>query len=294
MLNRSLLSWAAVVASAAILCWHAQDSRGQDVSGYSWPVDFEPSDDESYTSAFPQFPSTQTTIEQLSDRLQQTEARLSALQAAQAQASSEGPSQAAIEGGLAKALRERFDQIQDPAITTVNQQTRNTSGAKKSWFDRLSIRGYAQFRFNEVLWDDPEGAPPHHVGDSSIGDNQSFLIRRARLILSGDVSDHMYVYIQPDFAASVPGSPDANHFTQLRDCYCDVYFDQEKVHRLRIGQSKVPYCWENMHSSSNRIPLDRNDGLNSGVRNERDLGLFYYYTPDYAQDLFKYVLDNGL
>ena len=242
MRNRPSLSWAAVVAGAALLCWHAPDSSAQEVSGYPWPVDFEPSDDEWNVSAFAAFPSDQSTVEHLIGRLEQTEARLSALQAAQSQASAEGASQTMIEGGLAKALRDRFDQIQDPAITTVNQQTRNTSGAKKNWFDRLSIRGYAQFRFNEVLWDDPDGAPPHHVGDGSIGDNQSFLIRRARLILSGDVSDHMYVYIQPDFAASVPGSPDANHFTQLRDCYCDVYFDEEKVHLLRIGQSKVPSC----------------------------------------------------
>lgn len=197
-------------------------------------------------------------------------------------------------GNAMGALRDRWSQIKDPAITTVDQQTRGSDGDKKNWFDRLSIRGYAQFRYNELLWQAPDSAPLHHVGDSSIADNQTFLIRRARIILSGDVSDYMYVYIQPDFAASVPGSPDSNQFTQLRDCYGDLYFDSEKIHRLRIGQSKVPYGWENLQSSSNRIALDRNDGLNSSVRNERDLGLFYYYTPEFAQDLFKYVLDEGL
>lgn len=198
-------------------------------------------------------------------------------------------------GGAMGALRDHLNQSQDPSITTVDQQTRG-SGAdkKKKWFDRLSIRGYSQFRFNQLLWEDPDSAPLHHAGDPSIADNQTFLIRRARIILSGDVSDYMYVYIQPDFAASVPGSPDANQFTQLRDCYCDIYFDSEKIHRLRIGQSKVPYGWENLQSSSNRVPLDRNDGLNSSVRNERDLGVFYYFTPGFAQDLFKYVLDEGL
>lgn len=198
------------------------------------------------------------------------------------------------ESGPLDSFRERWNQIRDPAITTVDQQTRDSGKDKKNWFDRLSIRGYAQFRFNQLLADTPDSAPPHHVGDSSIADNQSFLIRRARIILSGDVSDHMYVYIQPDFAASVPGSPDANYYAQLRDGYCDIYFDDEKIHRLRVGQSKVPYGWENLQSSSNRIPVDRSDSLNSSVRNERDLGLFYYYTPDFAQDLFKYVLDEGL
>jgi len=282
---RLVIAVAAGIVGLIPALGHAQSSAvyealyAEEVSGADWPA-----------SQFAQWTQYQTSaepsVEELSRRLAQTEARLTALQAQAEAQPAPGPS-------LGEALRQRFNEIQDPAITTVDQQTRGSSGAGKHWYDRLSIRGYAQFRINEVLWDDPDGAPPQHTGDGSVGDNQSFFIRRARVILSGDVSDHMYVYIQPDFAASVPGSPDANHFTQLRDCYCDIYIDEEKVHRLRIGQSKVPYGWENLQSSSNRIPLDRNDGLNTAVRNERDLGLFYYYTPDFAQDLFKWVLDNG-
>jgi hypothetical protein len=49
-----------------------------------------------------------------------------------------------------------------------------------------------------------------------------------------------------------------------------------------------------MQSSQNRLPLDRNDALNSAVRNERDLGVFYYWTPEYAQDFYKEVMDEGL
>lgn len=61
---------------------------------------------------------------------------------------------------------------------------------EKKWFEKYTIRGYAQFRVNDVF--DSDGpAKPHHVGDSSIGDNQSFLIRRARLVLFGDVSEHL-------------------------------------------------------------------------------------------------------
>jgi hypothetical protein len=199
--------------------------------------------------------------------------------------------------GLLTAFQEQLSQARDPSITTVDEQTHRPAGAMKDakkWYDRLSLRGYAQFRFNEVLDENEQLAPPHHVGDRSIGDNQSFLIRRARLIISGDLSDHMYVYLQPDFASSVPGSTDANQFAQIRDWYGDLYIDREKVYRFRIGQSKVPYGWENLQSSSNRLPLDRNDGLNSAVRNERDLGVFFYWTPEQAQDLFKHVLDEGL
>lgn len=174
------------------------------------------------------------------------------------------------------------------------EEKKDDKPKEKKWFEKLSIRGYAQFRINGILDEEPGSAPAQHVGDRSIGDDQNFLIRRARVIISGDVSDHLFVYLQPDFASNVPGSTDANQFCQIRDWYGDCYIDTTKIHRFRVGQSKVPYGWENMQSSSNRIPLDRNDGLNSSVRNERDLGVFYYWTPEYAQDFFKTVLDEGL
>jgi hypothetical protein len=217
-------------------------------------------------------------------RLQQTEAQLQALNADRDRED------------LFVAMQDRWSQVRDPSITTVDQQTHSPAkkAEPKKWYDRLSVRGYAQFRLNTTLFEEDDSAPAQHVGDRSVGPNQEFLIRRARVIISGDVSEHMYVYLQPDFAASVPGSPDANQFTQIRDWYGDLYIDTDKVHRVRIGQSKVPFGWENLQSSSNRLPLDRSDSLNSAVRNERDLGLFYYWTPTEAQDLFKEVLDQGL
>ncbi len=163
----------------------------------------------------------------------------------------------------------------------------------KKWFEKYSIRGYAQFRISDVTRDDGLG-DPQLPGDSSVGDRQGFLIRRARLILSGDISEHVSLYFQPDFAASVPGSVDQNQYTQIRDLYADVHIDKEKEFRFRVGQSKVPYGWENLQSSSNRLPLDRNDALNSAVRNERDLGLMFYWTPKEVQDIFKFINDNGL
>jgi hypothetical protein len=63
---------------------------------------------------------------------------------------------------------------------------------------------------------------------------------------------------------------------------------------VRVGQSKVPYGWENMQSSSNRLMLDRNDALNSAVKDERDLGAFYYYTPTHVQDLYNEINSAGL
>lgn len=167
--------------------------------------------------------------------------------------------------------------------------------AKKAWTNSINIRGYVQNRTTEmlsgdegvVLWPDPS------VGDedSGSGRGQTFRIRRARLIFSGNVGDHLGFYIQPDFAST---SGDTGNIAQLRDAYGDIFVDKEQVHRFRVGQSKVPYGYENLQSSSNRLALDRVDALNSAVRDERDTGVFYYYTPKNVQALFKEINDLGL
>lgn len=71
------------------------------------------------------------------------------------------------------------------------------------------------------------------------------------------MSDRLSLYFQPDFASTVTSGSDSIQFAQIRDAYADVFLDDERVHRIRIGQSKVPYGWENLQSSSNRLPLDR-------------------------------------
>ncbi len=165
---------------------------------------------------------------------------------------------------------------------------------EKKWYEKLSFRGYTQVRFNQEIDEEEGSAPANYVGDRSISEDQSFLIRRARLILFGDVNDYLYLYFQPDFANNITGVSDQNHFVQVRDLYADVYLDKTKEFRFRVGQSKMPYGWENLQSSQNRVPLDRADSLNSALRNERDLGVVFYYTPKSAQHFFKSVTDEGL
>lgn len=191
----------------------------------------------------------------------------------------------------------RLDEIDEAAAEKKKKdeiEKCKESKKKTPWYEKISIRGYSQFRYNWLADISENSARPQHAGDGSVSDNQEFLLRRARVIISGDVSDHCYIYIQPDFATTPNGATDAIHFTQLRDWYADLYVDKEKVHRFRVGQSKVPYGWENLQSSSNRMYLDRNDAFNSATRNERDLGVFYYWTPEFAQELYSYVLDENL
>ena len=42
--------------------------------------------------------------------------------------------------------------------------------------------------------------------DKSVGEDTSFLIRRARLIFYGDITDNLYLYLQPDFSSTPSGS----------------------------------------------------------------------------------------
>jgi hypothetical protein len=161
--------------------------------------------------------------------------------------------------------------------------------------NRFSMRGYVQMRHAAMLGGD-DGInlwSDRSVGDeNSLGEaDRNFLLRRARLTLQGDVGQRLSFLVQPDFASAVGGS---GNVAQLRDAYGDIYLTTDRVHRVRVGQSKVPYGWENMQSSSNRLALDRADAINSAVSNERDLGAFYYYTPRHVQDLFNEINALGL
>jgi hypothetical protein len=161
---------------------------------------------------------------------------------------------------------------------------------KSEWYQKISLRGYAQVRYNRLL--ETNGQLKNEQGDKSMGANGGFFIRRARLIFSGQVSKKVYFYFQPDFASSA--SESSLHFGQLRDAYFDLGLDDDNEFRFRVGQSKIPYGFENMQSSQNRLPLDRNDGINSAIANERDLGVFFYWAPKEVRHLFATLVSSGL
>lgn len=153
----------------------------------------------------------------------------------------------------------------------------------------VSVRGYAQVRYNRLLETNP--AYVCTQCDKSIGNNGGLFLRRGRLVFSGDVNEHVSFYVQPDIGSDAGGNL---HYLQIRDAYFDYAIDGKKEHRIRFGQSKIPFGFENLQSSSNRLPLDRNDGLNSGMPNERDMGVMYYWAAEKARRNFKILTDSGL
>ncbi|MEY4127708.1 MAG: hypothetical protein RL737_1897 [Bacteroidota bacterium] len=176
------------------------------------------------------------------------------------------------------------------AIRVTAQTTKDSIQKSEKWYDKIQIRGYAQVRYNGLLQTNED--LECEQCDKSWGGDNDFFIRRMRLIFYGQLSSRVYFYVQPDFASS--SSTTALHFGQLRDAYFDVGIDEKSQFRFRIGQSKVPYGFENMQSSQNRLPLDRADALNSAVSNERDLGLFFYWAPANKRKLFSSLVSSGL
>lgn len=170
----------------------------------------------------------------------------------------------------------------------------------KAWYDRLQLRGYTQLRFNEILSGDktaPDGVSRlRSVQDGTVSDRSNFGLRRVRLVVQGDISDRVSLYLQHDFGTAISGQQAGERregFGQLRDAYADVFIDKAKRFKVRLGQSKVPYGWENLQSSSNRLALDRSDGINSAVPGERDLGAIAYFTPRHIQAIWDELNKEG-
>jgi hypothetical protein len=177
-------------------------------------------------------------------------------------------------------------------------ETKSGGGVEEHWYDRISLRGYAQIRYNGLFstndkvscdqcdksWGTTSTAPDAKA-------NNGLFIRRARLVFSGQVHPNVFFYFQPDFASSP--STGIQNFVQIRDLYFDLSFDKKKEYRVRVGQSKIPYGFENMQSSSQRLTLDRADAINSSIANERDLGIFFYWAPAEIRERFAMLVKDG-
>ncbi len=166
-------------------------------------------------------------------------------------------------------------------------QEKNNSS---KWYEKIQIGGYMQVRYNGLFETNPDlGCEQCDENWGKDGGGLSF--RRLRFKIKGQISPRVFFYFQPDFAKSIG---EAHHVGRLKDAYIDVGLDNKNEFRIRIGQSKVPFGFENMQSSSNRLPLDRNDALNSAVKDERDLGVFFYWATKEKRELIKKLRKAGL
>jgi len=169
---------------------------------------------------------------------------------------------------------------------TMAQSADEPVSAPSNWYDRIKISGYTQLRYNDLYKTNPDMENPQ--GDKTYGGYDGFSLRRARLKVTGQVHPRLYFYLQADFAS------DGKNLGQLRDAYFDYFLDKDGEWRMRGGQSKIPFGFENLQSSQNRLALDRNDPLNSAVKDERDMNLGLHYAPKKIRDRFKTIKKLGL
>lgn len=171
----------------------------------------------------------------------------------------------------------------------------NSSPASKEvkevkWYDQIQLRGYGQVRYNNLLMSN--ASLGCEQCDKTLGATGGFGIRRLRLIFSGHLSPKVYFYFQPDFAQGI--SSTSLHYVQMRDVYLDLGLDNKNEFRFRVGLSKMPYGFDNMQSSQNRLAFDRSDAINSGLPNERDLGVVFYWAPEKIKKLYASLVKEGL
>ena len=192
----------------------------------------------------------------------------------------------------APTLEERLKKLEAALASGAAPASSSASSAAAGpkWYEKISIRGYAQLRYNRLF--ESNDQLKCEQCDRSLGSNGGVFLRRGRIIFSGDVHERVYLYIQPDFASDAAAT--SQHFAQLRDWYFDLALDPKKEYRLRLGQSKIPFGFENLQSSQNRLPLDRNDALNSALSNERDIGAFFYWAPEHIRKRFAELVSSGL
>lgn len=156
------------------------------------------------------------------------------------------------------------------------------------WYERLTMYGYGMMRYNNTSNGKLRSFHDASVGDASNGAQPGFFFRRIRWVVTGQISDHVSVFIQPDLASNISGN---THALSMRDAFGDWNFDKDKEYRLRVGLQRVPCSFDNWQASRVRMAIDRADATNSCHQSERDLGLSFMWTPKVAQARYKQMLD---
>ena len=158
------------------------------------------------------------------------------------------------------------------------------------WYERITMYGYGMFRYNQVNNTLFRTYHDNSVGTTAGGAQPGFFFRRIRWVVTGQVSEHVAFFIQPDLASNISGN---THSVSMRDAYGDYIFDRNKEFRLRVGLQRIACSFDNWQASRVRMAIDRADATNSCAPSERDMGVSFMWTPKVAQARFKQMLDYG-
>lgn len=159
------------------------------------------------------------------------------------------------------------------------------ANAQRPWYQQVTLRGYLQVRYNQVL-DEDDGLSCTSC-DRSLNSRGGFYLRRARIGFIANPSARSNIFLQWDLASD----QGTQQIVQMRDAWGEIYFGKGNPFRLKAGQQILPNGFETPQSSQLRVNFDRSDAISSGVPGERDIGLLGSWTSPTArkrwQDLLK-------
>jgi hypothetical protein len=202
-------------------------------------------------------------------------------------------------GNLENAISSTRGQVEELAKVTDNTSPSTMSSADldallaDKWYERLKLKGYLQMRSESVLRQD--GAPLFVANDPFASSQAGLGLRRARFTLSGDITNHLYVFIQPEFFSNIGGTTGGTQSVlQARNFYADISLDPAREFRVRVGLQKLPYGFQTLQSSQNRLALERPEAIDSAVENQHDMGVFMMWAPYEIRERFKSLVKMGL
>ena len=201
-------------------------------------------------------------------------------------------------GSLESVITSTRGQVEELTKVTDNTSPSTMSVAEldsllaEKWYERLKFKGYLQMRSESVVRAD--GAPMFVANDPFATSQAGLGLRRARFTLSGDITNRLYVFIQPEFFSNIGNSSGTQSVLQARNFYADISLDPAREFRVRVGLQKLPYGFQTLQSSQNRLALERPDAIDSAVENQHDMGVFMMWAPYEIRERFKSLVKMGL
>jgi phosphate-selective porin O/P len=133
-------------------------------------------------------------------------------------------------------------------------------------------KGKLELETRLMFWGVSAGPDDVPSGPAQTEDINDFFVRRARLLLRGQVSPRLQIYLQlgQDNNGSKVLKPDSGFRTK------DFYLNYKRAEALQVmvGQFKVPFLRQNLESGFNQLLVDRAalPSLRPAIEGQRDQG----------------------
>ncbi|MES2308623.1 MAG: porin [Verrucomicrobiota bacterium] len=188
-------------------------------------------------------------------------------------------------------ILERKGEINDENAEAVKKETPVITASDKGFAITSADKNYS-LRMRGLLQVDSRT----FLDDGGINNNDSFLLRRARLIFQGSLGKYFDFYLVPEFGggnASTNAATNTSNVSIL-DAYGVVKFSD--AINLQFGKFKSPVGLEQLQSDANSFFSERS--LATNLTPNRDIGFqlqgsFLDKTINYAAGIFNGVADNA-